>query len=95
MRDALRNLHGKQIILEDCTCFFYTISPYEMRNALGAVIALLDEYSFTKKDSVETYKLYRTKEGNWYDLTSSENTDDYRILRSLKAAFDSMQDAAA
>jgi len=58
------------------------------------VIAELDEYSFTKKDSVEICKLYRTKDGNWYDLTSSENIGDYRILRSLKAAFDSMQNAA-
>lgn len=94
MRDALRNLHGKQIVLEDGTCFFYTISPYEIKNALGAVVAVLDEYSFTKKDSVGTYKLYRTKEGNWYDLTSTESTEDYRMLRSLKAAFESMQNAA-
>ena len=94
MRDASRNLHGKQITLEDGTCFFYTISPYEMRNALGAVIAELDEYSFTKKGSVEICKLYRTKESNWYDLTSSENTGDYQILRSLKVAFDGMQNAA-
>lgn len=93
MRDALRNLHGKQIVLEDGTCFFYTTNPYEMKNALETVVAVLEEYSFTKKDSVGTYKLYRTKEGNWYDLTSSENKDDYRILRSLKAAFDSMQNA--
>lgn len=94
MRDALRNLNGKQIILEDGACFFYIVNPYEMKNALGAVITMLDEYCFTRKDSVETYKLYRTKEGDWYDLTSSENTDDYRILRSLKAAFDSMQNTA-
>lgn len=94
MRDALRNLHSKQITLEDETCFFYNISPYEMRNALGVVIAELDEYSFTKNDSVENYKLYRTKEGNLYDLTNSENTGDYRILRGLKTVFDSMQNAA-
>lgn len=94
MRDALRNLNGKQISLEDGTCFFCTISPYEMRNALGAVIAELDEYSFTKKDSVETYKLYRTKERNWYDVISSESTDDYRVLRNLKMAIDSVQNTA-
>lgn len=94
MRDALRNIFGKELILEDGSCYLYTTLPYEMKNVLGAVVALLDEYSFTQKGTSETFKLYRTKEGNWYDLTSSENTGDYRILRSLKAAFDSMQNAA-
>lgn len=94
MRDALRNIFGKELILEDGSCYLYTIIPYEMKNVLGAVIAELDEYSFTKKDSVETYKLYRTKERNWYDVISSESTDDYRVLRNLKMAIDSVQNTA-
>lgn len=44
-----------------------------MKNVLGAVVAILDEYSFTKKGTSETFKLFRTKEGNWYNV--GENTD--------------------
>lgn len=83
MREALKNLFGKEIILEDGTAYTYTVQPYEMKNALGAAVAVLDEYSFSKKGSLETYKLYRTSEGNWYDV-GEENSS---ILRSLKLAF--------
>ena len=93
MRDALKNVFGKELILDNGNCYLYTIQPYEMKNVLGAVVALLDEYSFTKKGTSETFKLYRTNEGNWYDLTSSESSEDYRVLRGLKAAFDNMQNA--
>ena len=71
MRDALKNLFSNQIILEDNSQFYYTITPYELTNALGNIIAVLQEYTFTKKDNNNgqfSCKCYRTKEGNWYDI---------------------------
>jgi hypothetical protein len=44
MRDALKNVFGKELILDDGNCYLYSIQPYEMKNVLGAVVAILDEY---------------------------------------------------
>jgi len=46
MRDALNNLVSNQITLEDSSQFYYTISPYELTNSLGNIIAVLQEYNF-------------------------------------------------
>lgn len=86
MRDALRNVFGKELILEDGSCYFYTTIPYEMKNVLGAVVALLDEYSFTQKGTSETFKLYRTKEGNWYNLDENKDAIQTRLFLEIKTA---------
>jgi hypothetical protein len=86
MRDALRNVFGKELILEDGSCYLYTTLPYEMKNVLGAVVALLDEYSFTQKGTYETFKLYRTKEGNWYNLDEHKDTIQTRLFLEIKTA---------
>ena len=91
MRDALNNLFSNQINLEDNSQFYYTISPYELTNALGSIIAILQEYNFTKKGDNNgqfTCKLYRTKEGNWYDIEESEIGAEKTVLRMLKSAID-------
>jgi len=91
MRDALKNLFSNQIILEDNSQFYYTIKPYELTNALGNIIAVLQEYNFTKKDDNGgqfSCKLYRTKEGNWYDIEEANTTGNTTILRALKLAID-------
>ena len=91
MRDALKNLFSNQINLEDNSQFYYTISPYELTNALGSIIAILQEYKFTKKDDNTgqfSCKLYRTKEGNWYDIEEANPTGNNSILRALKLAID-------
>jgi len=92
MRDALKNLYNNQIILEDNNQFYYTINPYELTNALGNIIAVLQEYNFTKKDDNDgqfSCKLYRTKEGNWYDIEEANTAGNTTILRALKLAIDS------
>ena len=92
MRDALKNLFSNQIILEDNSQFYYTITPYELTNALGNIIAVLQEYNFTKKDDNNgqfSCKLYRTKEGNWYDFEKANTAGNTTILRALKLAIDS------
>lgn len=86
MRDALKNVFGKELILEDGCRYMYTIQSYEMKNALGAVVALLDEYSFTKKGATETYKLYRTKEGNWYNIDENKDALQTKLFLEIKTA---------
>ncbi len=86
MRDALRNVFGKELILEDGSCYLYTTLPYEMKNVLGAVVALLNEYSFTKKGTSEAFKLYRTKEGNWYNLGENTDTTQTQLFLEIKTA---------
>ena len=91
MRDALKNLFSNQIILEDNSQFYYTIKPYEFTNALGNIVAVLQEYNFIKEGENNeqlSYKLYKTKEGNWYDVNDNNSPSDYNILRALKTAID-------
>ena len=94
MRDALKNLFSNQITLEDNSQFYYTISPYQLTNVLGNIIAVLKEYNFTKKDDNSdqfSCKLYRTKEGNWYDLEVAKIVTEKGILRLLKSAIDAKE----
>lgn len=94
MRDALKNLISYQITLEDDSQFYYTIKPYELTNALGNIIAVLQEYNFTKKDDnigQFSCKLYRTKEGNWYDIEEAKIVTEKGILRLLKSAIDAKE----
>ena len=94
MRDALKNLFSNQIILEDNSQFSYTITPYELTNALGNIIAVLQEYNFTKKDDNNgqfSCKLYKTKEGNWYDIEEAKIGAEKTVLRMLKSAIDAKE----
>ena len=80
-----------QIILEDNSQFFYSIKPFELTNALGNIVAILQEYIFIKGDDnnqESCYKLYKTKEGNWYEITDIRTSTEYNILRRLKAAME-------
>ena len=94
MRDVLKNLFTNQINLEDNSQFYYTITPYELTNALGSIIAVLQEYNFTKKDDNNGQifcKLYKTKEGNWYDIEEAKILTEKGILRMLKSAIDAKE----
>lgn len=94
MRDALKNLFSSPITLEDNSQFYYTIKPYELTNALGNIVAVLQEYTFTKRDDnigQFTCKLYKTKEGNWYDIEEVKSTENYAILRALKLSIDNKE----
>jgi hypothetical protein len=94
MRDALTNLFRNQITLEDKSQFYYAISPFELTNALGNIIAVLQEYNFTKKDDNSgqfSCKLYKTKEGNWYDFEDAKTTVEKVTLRMLKSGIDTKE----
>lgn len=77
--------------MEDGTVFLYSIQPYELRNTLGAAVAILDEYIFTKKDGAETYKLYRTSEESWYDVNDQNAHAESSLLLALKNAVTSIE----
>jgi hypothetical protein len=94
MRDALKNVFSHQVTLEDNSQFYYTVTPYELTNALGSIIAILQEYNFTKKDDNSgqfSCKLYKTKEGNWYDIEELNSAVNNTILRALKSAITSQE----
>lgn len=96
MSREINTAKTNQVILEDNTSFFYMISPFELKNALGSTVAILQEYSFTKNpESTDqpSYKLYKTREGNWYDIHDLKSSVDYTILRRLKAAMDNSKTA--
>ena len=94
MRDVLKNLFTNQINLEDNSQFNYTIIPYEFTNALGNIIAVLQQYNFTKKDDNNgqfSCKLYKTKDGNWYDIEEAKMLAQKAVLRMLKSAIDAKE----
>ena len=81
---------SSSIQLKDGRQFTYQVIPTEIKNMLGAVAAILDEYIIT--DSEHTiYKLYRTTEGNWYDFPDTNNTGRNAELILLKTAFDTLK----
>jgi hypothetical protein len=96
MRDVIKNEFRNEIILEDNSIFYYIIKPYELANSIGTIITILKEYSFIKKDNTSSpfcCKLYRTKEGNWYDIEASEMTSEKDIFRMLKSGIDAKENA--
>jgi len=79
------------VILEDNTQYFYTTTPFELTNPLGNVVAVLQEFVFMKdgeSSGQSCYKLYKTKEGNWYDVPGKNPSASGDILRHLKSAID-------
>ncbi len=80
-------IKNHRIILEDGSNFFYVILPFEIRNAIGVIEAVLDEY-FIKNKSGVIFKLYTTNEGNWFDFPGVNSGDNYSFLRELKVALD-------
>jgi hypothetical protein len=86
-------LFSQEIVLDNNQRYHYTVHPFEMKNSLGKVIALLQEYEITSTSFVpdpSIYKLYKTKEGNWYEI-ESENSRPDKIIRELKSAINSIE----
>lgn len=59
-----------EIIVNDGNSYYYTTALFNAENPLGIVKATLKEYSIFKVTDSESLigKLYRTKDGTWYDL---------------------------
>jgi len=91
---AQQKTFSHQIVVEGNNQFYYTIKPYELSNALGHRRAILREYNFTKTDDISGQlfgKLYRTNEGNWYDMEAVQLAPEKRILRMLKSAIEAKE----
>ncbi len=82
---------NSEIVLEDSSRFSYIIKPFELRNALGNIVALLKEYIFTttgENNQPFSYKLYRTKDESWYEISDANSGAETTLLRALKTAID-------
>ncbi|CAN5389220.1 hypothetical protein BH11BAC5_BH11BAC5_23870 [soil metagenome] len=93
MKESLKDVLSKQVVLEDGSIFYYTILPYYLKNALGNIIAVLQEFNLKKKgdeSSSFTCKLYKTKDSNWYDFEDTKPTVEKQTVRLLKSAIDSL-----
>ena len=90
MESRLTNLEIKAILLRNGQKYFYTITPVEIKNILGTSITLLQEYSITDLNG-KNHKLYKTKEGNWYDMAEATYVVDNAILMTLKSAINSQE----
>ncbi len=88
MTAELIEVKENQIILEDNREYSYRIKPFEITNSLGAVIATLQEYFITNLAG-EEYKLYKTTEGNWYDIPETNKAVNKATIMSLKFAINS------
>jgi hypothetical protein len=80
-----------QIVLADNSKYFYEVKPFEMTNSLGNVVAILREYIFTKSIENKEHpilKLYKTKEGNWYEINEAYSSSESKILMLLKKGID-------
>ena len=87
MEMDIRTEEMKEIILSDNSRFSYTIKQVEITNILGAAVAVLDEYLITNSAG-GNYKLYKTKEGNWYDVPEANTGVAKSILIALKLKID-------
>ncbi len=90
MAGQLIEVNENQMILEDNREYSYTIKPFEITNSLGAVVATLKEYSITNLAG-EKYKLFKTTEGNWYDIPETNKAADKATIMSLKFAINSRE----
>ena len=83
----------QEVVLDNNQKFHYTVNPFEMKNSLGKVIALLQEYVITTSDTIPEpsyFKLYKTKEGYCYEI-EAENSKPQKIIRQLKSAINSIE----
>jgi hypothetical protein len=89
MSQSLTSYSGNEVTLEDNTTYSYIIKPYELKNPLGNIVAVLKEYRFTKIDDnggAYTFKLYKTKEENWYDLEENNSAPEKVLCMMLKGS---------
>lgn len=83
-------MNPQLLILKDGRTFEFVTSFVNIENPLGAVRATLKEYTLSETTSgVEKfiYKLYKTKDGYWYDHPSAERPNPLLVM-VLKAALD-------
>jgi hypothetical protein len=82
-------MNKTEIITKDGNTYYYTTALFNAENPLGIIKATLTEYSLFKMSNGETFigKLYKTDEGNWYDLPDN-NPINPLLLTFIKMAID-------
>ena len=85
-------MNKTEIIVNDGNRYFFTTSSYSIENPLGIIKATLKEYSLYAVDNTEILigKLYKTVEGNWYDLPTNKSIDSLRST-FIKKAIDDLE----
>jgi len=75
-------------LIKDTFCVFFDRCD-RTENSLGVIKATLKQFTVYLPDRTENIvcKLYRTDEGNWYDLTDNNSTNSF-LLTSIKIAID-------
>lgn len=76
---------------------YYSTVETVIRNPIGKVSATLIEYLITTgaEDSANVFcKLYKTKEGFWYDPAVQEEQVDNQTKHTIKAAIDAVENKA-
>jgi hypothetical protein len=78
-----------EITVKDGNKYYYTTSSYNAENPLGVIKATLKEYTLYKFDNSEILigKLYKTDDGNWYDLPTNSSISSL-LATFLKMAID-------
>lgn len=90
MEARLTDPEIKVLLLGEVQKYFYTINPVQITNVLGNSVTVLLEYSITDVNG-KSHKLYKTKEGNWYDIPEANLAVDNTVLMSLKLAINSQE----
>ena len=91
MQKFLDDNQLEEVILSNNTRFFYSTRSMELTNAIGAIVAVLKEYNFMPAENhlgEPVCKLYKTEEGNWYDMPAAPVTRASLVLWQLKSAID-------
>lgn len=73
---------------------YYSTVETVIRNPIGKVSATLIEYVITadEEDTAHIFcKLYKTKEGFWYDPLSPDEQVDNNTKHNIKAAIDAAE----
>jgi hypothetical protein len=76
----------QQILLNNINYTYY-IQPFVLKNVLGFPIALMDEYIIWDL-SANHFKLYRTPDGNWYDMEGENFGKSGAVISALKVAIE-------
>ena len=74
--------------------FYYSTEEAVIKNPIGKVSATLIEYLITtdKEEAANIFcKLYKTKEGFWYDPASPDDHVDTKTKHNIKAAIDAVE----
>ena len=87
MNETPNSISTSQQVSVNGLHYSYTIQDAEITNALGIVIATLIEYRLSGSAG-DSISLYRTSEGNWYDMKQSDSPFKNAIMLALKTAID-------